>query len=130
MDMVRRAKAYGPIHLRLLRQYPAVRVPGPAGELAGPVTGADVARIREALDSKRKQIEETVAALRQYDDRDFEPFFATRSGKGTAADMIVNLFRQAIPEVHWFYIFDGLCSAWEEQAPPILKEAPLAGAHL
>ncbi len=130
MDLVRRAKAYGPIHLRLLRQYPAVRVPGPAGELAGPVTAVDIARIREVLDSKRKQIEETVAALRQYDDRDFEPFFATRSGKGTAADMIVNLFRQAIPEVHWFYIFDGLCSAWEEQAPPVVKEAPLAGVHL
>jgi len=129
-DMVRRAKAYGPVHLRLLRQYPAVRVPGPAGELAGPVTAADIVRIRKALDSKRKQIEETVAALKQYDDRDFEPFFATKSGKGTAADMIVNLFRQAIPEVHWFYIFDGLCSAWEEQAPPILAKIAFAEAQL
>jgi hypothetical protein len=130
MDLVRRATAYGPVHLRLLRQYPALRISGPGGELAGPVTGADIARIREVLDSKRKQIEETVTALKQYDDLDFEPFFATKSGKGTAADMIVNLFRQAIPEVHWFYIFDGLCSAWEEQAPPVAIEATFAGAQL
>jgi hypothetical protein len=56
-----------------------------------------------------------VRALAQYDDRDFEPFFATRSGNGTAADVIVNLFRQAIPQVHWFYVFDGLCAAWREK---------------
>jgi hypothetical protein len=129
-DMVRRAKAYGPVHLRLLRQYPALRVPAPIGELGGPVTGADVARIREILESRRKQIEETVAALMQYDNRDFEPFFAAKSGKGTAADMIVNLFRQAIPEVHWFYIFDGLCSAWEQQPLPVAKQTALAGAQL
>ena len=129
-DLVRRAKGYGGVHLRLLRQYPELRITGPAGELAGPVTAADVVKIRGALGSKQKQIEETVAALKQYDNRDFEPFFAAKSGNGTAADMIVNLFRHAIPEVHWFYVFDGLCSAWEEQAPPIPKETVFAGAQL
>jgi Glycosyl transferase family group 2 len=120
-DMVRRAKAYGPVYLRLLQKHPTLKISHPGIELAGPVTTADIERIRETLQSQREQIDEMVKALKQYDNRDFEPAFAKRTADGCAAEMIVNLFRQAIPQVHWFHVFDGLCSAWTDQAvmPPV-----------
>jgi hypothetical protein len=114
-DMVRRAKAYGPVYLGLLQKHPSLRLTHPGIELKAPLTLADIERVSETLASQRAQIEEMVRALAQYDDRDFEPFFATRSGNGTAAEMITNLFHQAIPQVHWFYVFAGLCDAWHEK---------------
>jgi len=128
-DMVRRAKAYGPVYLRLLGKHPSLKITHPGLELSAPVTAADIEQMRETLAKQRPQIEETVRALRQYDNRDFEPAFAKRSGggEGSAADMIVNLYRQAIPQVHWFYVFDGLCNAWTNQAQPA-GEAALTGA--
>ena len=114
-DMVRRAKAYGPVYLRLLEKHPSLQLTHPGIELKAPLTLADIECLRGTLAGQRAQIEEMVRALAQYDDRDFEPFFATRSGNGTAAEMITNLFRQAIPQVHWFYVFAGLCDAWHEK---------------
>jgi glycosyltransferase involved in cell wall biosynthesis/2-polyprenyl-3-methyl-5-hydroxy-6-metoxy-1,4-benzoquinol methylase len=116
-DMVRRARAYGPVYLQLLEKYPALRITHPGVELKAPLTAADIEQLRETLAGQRPQIEEMVRALAQYDDRDFEPFFATRSGSGSAAEMIVNLFHQAIPQVHWFYVFEGLCEAWTAKHP-------------
>ena len=119
-DMVRRARAYGPVYLRLLQKHPTLRITHPGIELAAPLTVADIERVRNTLGAQRGQIDEMVKALKQYDNRDFEPAFAKLTGEGSAADVIVNLFRQAIPQVHWFHVFDGLCSAWTDQAvmPP------------
>jgi 2-polyprenyl-3-methyl-5-hydroxy-6-metoxy-1,4-benzoquinol methylase/glycosyltransferase involved in cell wall biosynthesis len=114
-DMVRRAKAYGPVYLRLLEKHPSLSITHPGITLKAPLTAADIERVREKLAGQKAQIEEMVQALAQYDDRDFEPFFATRKANGTAADMIANLFHQAIPQVHWFYVFEGLCAAWREK---------------
>ncbi|HZU32538.1 MAG TPA: glycosyltransferase, partial [Candidatus Angelobacter sp.] len=125
-DIVHRAKAYGPVYLRLLEKHPALRITQPGIELKSPVITADIERVREVLAGQRAQIEEMVRALSQYDNRDFEPFFATRSGNGTAADMIMNLFHQAIPQVHWFYVFEGLCCAWSEKHPAALAAAAVA----
>jgi glycosyltransferase involved in cell wall biosynthesis/2-polyprenyl-3-methyl-5-hydroxy-6-metoxy-1,4-benzoquinol methylase len=129
-DMVLRAKAYGPVYLRLLEKHPTLRVVQAGITLKAPITAADIERVSEMLAGQRAQIEEMVRALAQYDNRDLEPFFATRSGNGTAADVIVNLFRQAIPQVHWFYVFDGLCAAWREKhsVPMLLTTA--AEAHV
>jgi hypothetical protein len=125
-DMVRRAKAYGPVYLRLLEKYPAIRITQPGFELKAPVSADGIERIRETLGKQRAQIEETVVALAQYDDKDFEPFFARRSGDGTAADIIVNLFHQALPQVHWFYVFDSVCEAWSARHPLPLTIATTA----
>ena len=128
-DLVRRAKAYGPVYLHLLEKYPALRISQPGMELKAPLNASQIERIRETLSKQRAQIEETVVALAQYDNKDFEPFFARRSGEGTAADMIVNLFHQAIPQVHWFYVFDGLCEAWSAKHPVPLTLATAAEAR-
>lgn len=129
-DMVRRARAYGPVYLRLLEKYPSLRIAQPGIELKAPLTMGDIERVRETLAGQRSQIEEMITALAQYDDRDFEPFFASRSGDGTAADMIVNLFHQAIPQVHWFYVFEGLCDAWSEKHPVPRTERVAVEAHV
>jgi len=128
-DLVRRAKAYGPVYLRLLEKYPALRISQPGMELKAPLNASQIERIRETLSKQCAQIEETVVALAQYDNKDFEPFFARRSGEGTAADVIVNLFHQAIPQVHWFYVFDGLCEAWSAKHPVPLTLATAAEAR-
>jgi 2-polyprenyl-3-methyl-5-hydroxy-6-metoxy-1,4-benzoquinol methylase len=122
-DIVCRAKAYGPVYLRLLEKHPTLRITQPGIDLKSPVTTADIEHVREVLARQRPQIQEMVQALAQYDNRDFEPFFAMRSGNGTAAEMIVNLFHQAIPQVHWFHVFEGLCSAWSEKHPAALAAA-------
>jgi GT2 family glycosyltransferase/glycosyltransferase involved in cell wall biosynthesis len=128
-NMVGRAMAYGPIYLRLLEKHPTLELTHPGFELKNPITLADIERIRETLEKRRAQIEETVKALAQYDDRDFELFFATRSGNGTAAEMIANLFRQAIPQVHWFYVFEGLCASWSEKHAVVTNEQAVAEAR-
>jgi glycosyltransferase involved in cell wall biosynthesis len=127
-DMVRRAKAYGPVYLRLLSKHTSLSITHPGISLKAPITAADIEQVRETLAGQRAQVEEMVQALAQYDNRDFEPFFAKRSGNGTAAEMIVNLFHQAIPQVHWFYVFTGLCEAWQEKHPLLTTASIAVGA--
>lgn len=129
-DMVRRAKNYGPVYLHLLRKHPTLRITHPGIDLGAPVTAADIERVRETLRGQRGQIDEMVKALKQYDNRDFEPAFAKLTGQGSAADLIVNLYRQAIPQVHWFHVLDGLCSAWTDEAPMPPAEIVGAGARI
>jgi hypothetical protein len=42
----------------------------------------------------------------------------------------VNLFRQAIPQVHWFYVFDGLCTAWRKKHSVPMLVTTAAEAHV
>lgn len=128
--MVRRSKAYGPVYLRLLSKHPTLRITHPGIDLKAPITAADIEKVRETLAGQRAQVEEMVNALAQYDNRDFEPFFATRSGNGSAAEMIVNLFHQAIPQVHWFHVFDGLCEAWQQKHPLPLAQPTAVEARI
>jgi len=127
-DMVRRAQAYGPTYLRLLNKHPSLKVKQLGIELGAPITTADIEQLRQFLAGRRSQIEEMVRALKQYDGKDFEPAFARRNGNESAADVVVALFRQAMPQLHWFYVFDGLCSAWTDQPGALVAEAVPAGA--
>jgi GT2 family glycosyltransferase/glycosyltransferase involved in cell wall biosynthesis len=123
-DIIRRAKAYGPVYLKLLRKHPSLRVAYMGTRLSGNFAITDIMQVRASLSTQREQVELMAQSLKQYDQIDFEPFFAKRAEDGTAADLIVKLFRQSIPQLHWFYLFDAFCDAWmQEQNAPV---APVA----
>ncbi len=112
-DLVRRAKAYGAIQLRLLRKHPGLLGDGTTqyGWLDESVTQ----KWREAIESQRSEIREAEAALAKFDTVDFQEFERlTADGRTMAADVMC-LFRRAVPEMYWHYFFSSLLGAWERE---------------
>lgn len=70
------------------------------------LTGMDAEnalRIRDYVDLNRGQVQDAVIALERWDTVDFEPILTDQP---ETAAMILSLFRQAVPAIHWFYLFE------------------------
>jgi hypothetical protein len=55
------------------------------------------------VDEHRREVEEAVEAVERWDSVDFEPFLTDRPETAT---MVLKLFQQAVPAIHWFYLFE------------------------
>ncbi len=112
-DLIRRAEAYGPTQLALLRKHPALLGDGtsPFGML-----DAEAAKTwHSIIDGRSQEIEATVKQLERIDALDFSPFLTMSAGEKTAADEIIALFRRAVPDVYWYYFFGSLLAAWNQE---------------
>ena len=63
----------------------------------------NAARIWDYVEANRQPVEQAVIALERWDEVDFEPFL---TGRAETATMVLSLFRQAVPAIHWFYLFE------------------------
>lgn len=102
-NLIRRAKVYGQDYFYMFRNHPRVMQ-----EWAMPVklTGMDAEnalRIRDYVDHNRSQVQDAVIALERWDTVDFEPILTDQP---ETAAMVLSLFRQAVPAIHWFYLFE------------------------
>ena len=101
-NLIRRARVYGADYFHMFRNHPRV-----IREWAMPVklTEMDLEnalRIQEYVNQNRLRVEDAVIALERWDTVDFEPILADQP---ETAAMILGLFRQAVPAIHWFYLF-------------------------
>lgn len=71
-----------------------------------PLTGMDESnamRILAYLEANRRDVGEALQALEKWDDMDFAALL--EKNPDTAA-MVLSLFRQAVPAIHWFYLYE------------------------
>jgi glycosyltransferase involved in cell wall biosynthesis len=102
-NLIRRARVYGADYFYMFGRHPRVME-----EWAMPVklTGMDeqtAVRIFHYVESNRRDVEQAVVALERWDAIDFAPLLAQQPD--TAAT-VLDLFRQAVPAIHWFYLFE------------------------
>ena len=107
-NLIRRARVYGADYFYMFGRHPRVM-----REWAMPVnlTGMDeenAIRILGYVEEHRHEVEQAVAALERWDSVDFEPFLANHA---ETASMVLSLFRQAVPLIHWFYLFEAMLQA-------------------
>lgn len=101
-NLIRRARVYGADYFYMFRRHPrVVKEWGMPVNLAGPAA-ATAERIATYLEQNRRDVEAAVAALQRWDDVDFEPILA--DPRETAH--VLALFQQAVPPIHWFYLFE------------------------
>jgi hypothetical protein len=63
----------------------------------------NAARILDYVEQNRQSVEQAVIALERWDTVDFEPFL---TGREETATLVLSLFRQAVPAIHWFYLLE------------------------
>jgi glycosyltransferase involved in cell wall biosynthesis len=112
-DLVQRARTYGPAYLWLLRKYPHLRSQMPVA--LGDMGPADMGNIADYLDNSRLEVEAAVEAMAEYDGVDFSSFSDMEVEGRSAATIVLEMFSQALPSVHWFYLYEALLQAWRTE---------------
>ena len=132
-NLIRRARVYGADYFYMFGRHPRVMQ-----EWAMPVnlTGMNeqnALRIFDYIEAQRQDVEQAVEALQRWDSVDFE---ALLSDHADTAAMVLNLFRQAVPAIHWFYLFETMLQTMIRELglshlalePPRMRAAHAAGA--
>jgi hypothetical protein len=105
-DLIKRARAYAPADLLLFKKHPRL-----LGSGRGPFGRLDddwAAKTQDSLHKSRRQVAELIRAIAHFDTLDFRLLFSIRKGEGTEAEMILRIFDQIVPQVHWFHLFEKL----------------------
>jgi len=102
-NLIRRARVYGADYFYMFGKHPRVM-----REWAMPITltamdEENAIRILSYVEEHRQEVEEAVEAVEKWDTIDFEPFLTDRP---ETAAMVLKLFQQAVPAIHWFYLFE------------------------
>jgi glycosyltransferase involved in cell wall biosynthesis len=102
-NLIRRARVYGADYFYMFGRHPRVM-----REWAMPITltamdEENAIRILSYVEEHRQEVEEAVEAVEKWDSIDFEPFLTDRP---ETAAMVLKLFQQAVPAIHWFYLFE------------------------
>jgi len=102
-NLIRRARVYGTDYFHMFRQHPRVMK---EWAMPVPLTAMDeqnAARILAYVESNRKDVEQAMEALEKWDDIDFASVLERNRD---TAKMVLTLFRQAVPAIHWFYLYE------------------------
>jgi len=102
-NLIRRARVYGADYFYMFGRHPRVM-----REWAMPVkvTAMDeenAMRILSYVEKNRDEVEQAVAAVERWDAVEFEPILTDQP---ETAAMVLGLLRQAVPAIHWFYLFE------------------------
>lgn len=102
-NLIRRARVYGADYFYMFGRHPRVM-----REWAMPITltamdEANAIRILSYVERHRQEVEEAVEAVERWDSIDFEPFLTDQP---ETAATVLKLFQQAVPAIHWFYLFE------------------------
>jgi glycosyltransferase involved in cell wall biosynthesis len=102
-NLIRRARVYGADYFHMFRRHPRVMK---EWAMPVPLTAMDEAnatRILAYVEANRKDVEEAVQALKKWDDVDFASLLEKNA---ETVAMVLSLFRQAVPAIHWFYLYE------------------------
>jgi len=102
-NLIRRARVYGADYFHMFRRHPRVMKEWPMPVRLTAMDEENAIRILGYVEEHRQEIEQAVAAVERWDAVDFEPFLADRT---ETAAMVLRLFQQAVPAIHWFYLFE------------------------
>jgi GT2 family glycosyltransferase len=121
-NLIRRAKVYGADYFYMFRRHPRV-----IKEWAMPLDLAGEAiqvasRIAAYLEKNRRDVEAAAAALEKWDAVDFEPVLANPR----EADFVLSLFQQAVPAIHWFYLFESMLQTMTRELQLVGPAVPAA----
>jgi GT2 family glycosyltransferase len=132
-NLIRRARVYGADYFYMFGRHRRVMK-----EWAMPVNLTEMdeqnaIRILHYIEAHRQEVEEAVEALERWDSVDFEALLADHA---VTAATVLNLFRQAVPAIHWFYLFETMLHTMIRELglrhlapePPPVRAAHAAGA--
>jgi GT2 family glycosyltransferase len=102
-NLIRRARVYGADYFHMFRHHPRVMK---EWAMPVPLTGMDrenAVRILEYVETNRREVEQAVKALEKWDEVDYALLLENHR---ETARMVLNLFQQAVPAIHWFYLYE------------------------
>ena len=102
-NLIRRARVYGADYFYMFGRHPRVMREWSMPVSLPAMDEENAFRLLAYVEEHRREVEEAVEAVERWDSVDFEPFLTDRPD--TAA-MVLALFRQAVPAIHWFYLFE------------------------
>jgi glycosyltransferase involved in cell wall biosynthesis len=102
-SLIRRARVYGTDYFYMFGRHPRVMKEWALPLNLTAMDEENAIRILGYVAERRHEVEQAVAAVERWDAVDFEPFLA---GRADTAAMVLNLLRQAVPAIHWFYLFE------------------------
>jgi len=79
-------------------------------------------RIAAYLEKNRRDVEAAAAALEKWDAVDFEPVLANPR----EAHFVLSLFQQAVPAIHWFYLFESMLQTMSRELQLVCPAVPAA----
>jgi glycosyltransferase involved in cell wall biosynthesis len=111
-NLIRRARVYGADYFYMFGRHPRVM-----REWAMPITltamdEENAIRILGYVEEHRSEVEEAVEAVERWDSVDFEPFVTDQA---ETAAMVMKLLRQAVPAIHWFYLFETMLHTMNQE---------------
>ncbi len=112
-DLVRRAKAYGAVHLQLLRKHPGLLGDGstPYGWLDRKFSEG----WRAKLEPRCAEIQEAEEAIAKFDSIDFDEFERGATSGPTLAADVMKMFRRVVPEVYFHHFYSSVLRAWDAE---------------
>jgi len=102
-NLIRRARVYGADYFYMFSRHPRVIKEWAMPVKLNAIDEENAIRILDYVDHHRPEVEQAVVALERWDSIDFEPFLIHQQ---ETASMVLRLFQQAVPAIHWFYLFE------------------------
>jgi len=94
---------YGADYFYMFGRHPRVMKEWPMPVKLTAMDEENAIRILGYVEEHRQEVEQAMTAVECWDTIDFEPFLADG---GENAVMVLGLLRQAVPAIHWFYLFE------------------------
>jgi GT2 family glycosyltransferase len=102
-NLIRRAHVYGADYFYMFQKHPRVLSDWTLPVKLGAMDAPNAYRILDYLERNRTEVKGLVSSLERWDQVDFRAILDTNP---ESAAMVMELFRRALPTVHWFYLFE------------------------
>jgi cellulose synthase/poly-beta-1,6-N-acetylglucosamine synthase-like glycosyltransferase len=102
-NLIRRARVYGADYFYMFKKHPRVMSDWMIPVKLVAMDASNAYRILDYLDRNRAEVKDLVSSLERWDDIDFASILDTNP---ETAPMVMELFKRALPTVHWFYLFE------------------------
>lgn len=102
-NLIRRARVYGADYFYMFQRHPRVMSDWMLPLNLVAMDAPNAYRILDYLDRNRSEVKNMVSSLERWDQVDFAPILDADT---KMASMVMELFKLALPTVHWFYIFE------------------------
>jgi glycosyltransferase involved in cell wall biosynthesis len=102
-NLIRRARVYGADYFYMFGRHPRVMKEWGMPVRLTAMDEENAHLISEYVEEHRQEVEMAVAAVERWDSVEFEPLLNDHPETAAA---VLNLLRQAVPAIHWFYLFE------------------------
>ena len=102
-NLIRRARVYGADYFYMFGRHPRVMKDWAMPVKLTAMDEVNATRVLAYVEENRKEVEQAVAAVERWDGINFETLLAEQP---ETAALVLDLFRQAVPAIHWFYLFE------------------------